>query len=149
MCYTFTRFSGKKFRVILFVFCIFLITYDHIMFYDFKIKGNCQTQSIINKDVCEELQKSNENYNITQLPASQEVLKTREYVEREERTSACTFYDPLINKSNPVFCATENFVSLVRSKCKTRLGIIKHKLNILNLFLLREPIVCIRSYKIF
>ena len=95
------------------------------MFYDFKIKGNCQTLSIINKDVCEELQKSNENYNITQLPASQEVLKTREYVEREQRTSACTFYDPLINKSNPVFCATENFVSLVRSKCKTRLGIRK------------------------
>ena len=27
-----------------------------------------------------------------------------------------------INKSNPVYCESQNFVSLVRSKCKTRLG---------------------------
>ena len=58
------------------------------------------------------------------IPVVQDVIKTKDDIRREERTLACTFYDPLINKSNPVFCATENFVSLVRSKCKTRLGII-------------------------
>ena len=47
---------------------------------------------------------------------------SRRRLKRERRRRQCTFYDPLINKSNPVYCETQNFVSLVRSKCKTRLG---------------------------
>ena len=46
------------------------------------------------------------------------------------RRRQCTFYDPLINKSNPIFCASQNFVSLVRSKCKTRLGKTKKMSNL-------------------
>ena len=40
----------------------------------------------------------------------------------QKRARACTFFDPLINKSSPILCGTQNFVSLVRSRCMTRLG---------------------------
>ena len=40
----------------------------------------------------------------------------------QKRAKACTFYDPLINKSNPILCGAQNFVSIVRSRCRTRLG---------------------------
>ena len=40
----------------------------------------------------------------------------------QRRARACSFYDPLINRSSPVLCGATNFVSIVRSRCKTRLG---------------------------
>ena len=40
----------------------------------------------------------------------------------QRRANACTFYDPLINKSHPILCGAQNFVSIVRSRCRTRLG---------------------------
>ena len=40
----------------------------------------------------------------------------------QRRAKACTFYDPLINKSQPILCGAQNFVSIVRSRCRTRLG---------------------------
>ena len=40
----------------------------------------------------------------------------------QRRAKACTFYDPLINKSHPILCGAQNFVSIVRSRCRTRLG---------------------------
>ena len=40
----------------------------------------------------------------------------------QRRAKSCTFYDPLIKKSNPILCGAENFVSIVRSGCRTRLG---------------------------
>ena len=40
----------------------------------------------------------------------------------QRRARTCSFYDPLINRSSPVLCGATNFVSIVRSRCKTRLG---------------------------
>ena len=41
------------------------------------------------------------------------VKKETEMTKLQKRAKACTFYDPLINKSNPVLCGAENFVSMI------------------------------------
>ena len=48
--------------------------------------------------------------------------KIPEMTNLQRRAKACTFYDPLINKSHPILCGAQNFVSIVRSQCRTRLG---------------------------
>ena len=65
------------------------------------------------------------NYAQVKEPVSNKSVtakKVAKMTKLQLRAKACTFYDPLINKSNPVMCGAQNFVSIVRSRCRTRLG---------------------------
>ena len=120
---------GKKYKIVLILFLIILTElFDKTAIYDTNNKF---------EDECLKMNNSGEYQNRTRtgntpipgLPKLKINHKARKKM--LGRTRQCTFYDPLINKSNPIFCATQNFVSLVRSKCKTRLGKLKFR-NILD-----------------
>lgn len=51
-----------------------------------------------------------------------EVNLTRGLSRLQKITKLCSFYDPLVNQSIPLNCSSKSFVSIVRSRCKTRLG---------------------------
>ena len=49
------------------------------------------------------------------------IMKRREEKETR-RNDLCTFFDPKYNESRPIRCDADDFISFVRSRCKTRLG---------------------------
>ena len=126
---TFKQHFMKKYKIVLLLFLMVLIelfSESTIYRINNKLKDECNFENI-----------SSENRNRNRTGTSWTLVKTQPKVkinhkERRKmlmRRRQCTFYDPLINKSNPIFCASQNFVSLVRSKCKTRLGKTKKKLS--------------------
>ena len=79
------------------------------------------------------LQQVNFETNVTKSPGSEALEidssinstagpKTGILTKLQRRAKACSFYDPLINRSSPVLCGAKNFVSIVWSGCKKRLG---------------------------
>ena len=119
---TFKQQFMKKYKIVLLLFLMVLIelfSESTIYRINNKLKDECNFENI-----------SSENRNRNRTGTSRTLVKSQPKVkinhkERRKmlmRRMQCTFYDPLINKSNPIFCASQNFVSLVRSKCKTRLG---------------------------
>ena len=111
---------SKKYKIVLILFFIILVEL-------FDKTSIIQTSNKL-RDECMEMQNTSNNQNRTRTSDTPIPTQTKvkiNYKARKKivaRRRQCTFYDPLINKSNPIFCATQNFVSLVRSKCKTRLG---------------------------
>ena len=121
----FKQHFSKKYKIV--VFLILMVLIELLS----ESKNNQQNNKL--KDECNFENISGEK-NITgtseTLVQAQPKVKINYKARRKmvRRRRQCTFYDPLINKSNPIFCASQNFVSLVRSKCKTRLG--KTKKNV-------------------
>ena len=110
---------SKKYKIVLILFFMILIEL-------FDKTSIIQTSNNL-RDECMEMQNTYDQNRtrtsdtpITTLPKVKINYRARKKIVARRRQ--CTFYDPLINKSNAIFCATQNFVSLVRSKCKTRLG---------------------------
>ena len=107
---------AKKYKIVLILFFIILTElFDKTAIYDTNNKF---------EDECLKMKNGGEYQNRTITGHTLPKLKINHKARKKMfvRRRQCTFYDPLINKSNPIFCATQNFVSLVRSKCKTRLG---------------------------
>ena len=123
LCSTINKFYPKKCNIVITLFFIILIKiFDKASINKNNIKDECSA--------------SLNNFSISQnrpstLTQSKHIINNRAIRKLDRRRRQCSFYDPLINKSNPIFCATQNFVSLVRSKCKTRLG--KNEINMYSL----------------
>ena len=117
---------GKKYKIVLILFFIVLVElFDKTAIYDTNNKFKDECLKMKDDDGEYHNRTRTGNTPIQALPKLKVNHKARKkmFVRRRQ----CTFYDPLINKSNPIFCATQNFVSLVRSKCKTRLGKLKYR----------------------
>ena len=116
---TFKQHFTKKYKIVVLLFLMVLIelfSESTINQQNNKLNDECNFENISGE-------KNITGTSETLVQAQPKVkinYKARRKMVRRRRQ--CTFYDPLINKSNPIFCASQNFVSLVRSKCKTRLG---------------------------
>ena len=107
------------------LYLILLLTVPFlVLFFDVILyKNNFLPEHFIENSI--QVMKINVQKHMEHQPKSILVSKnTLQNVSRSEQTrlKACTFYDPLYNRFVPILCGIQDFPSIVKSKCKTRLG---------------------------